>query len=106
MFAFVGQKAPGPDGFSMAFFIHYWEVIKVEVMAVIQNFYDQGYFEKSFNATFIALIPKKVSASKLKYFRPIGLIGSICKIISKLLTERRMPTKWLSSKVDRSWMLS
>jgi len=34
------------------------------------------------------LIPKKVRAKELKDFRHINLIGSIYKIISKLLTER------------------
>ncbi|WMV11477.1 hypothetical protein MTR67_004862 [Solanum verrucosum] len=71
VFSCAGDKAPGPDGFSMAFYIQCWEVIKEEVVAAIQNFHDQGYFEKSFNATFIALIPKKVGASELKDFRPI-----------------------------------
>lgn len=45
-------------------------------------------FEKSFNATFIALIPKKVRAIQLNDFRPISLIGSVYKIIAKLLAER------------------
>jgi len=45
-------------------------------------------FEKSFNATFIALIPKKYGAEELKDFRPISLIGGVYKIIAKLLTER------------------
>nr|XP_009804346.1 PREDICTED: uncharacterized protein LOC104249592 [Nicotiana sylvestris] len=48
----------------------------------------QGIFEKSFNATFVGLIPKKVAAKELKDFRPISLVGSIYKIVSKLLTER------------------
>nr|XP_016467196.1 PREDICTED: uncharacterized protein LOC107789844 [Nicotiana tabacum] len=48
----------------------------------------QGIFEKSFNATFVGLIPKKVGAKELKDFRPISLVGSIYKIISKLLAER------------------
>uniref|UniRef100_A0A0V0GX57 Putative ovule protein n=1 Tax=Solanum chacoense TaxID=4108 RepID=A0A0V0GX57_SOLCH len=60
VFYCAGDKAPGPDGFTMAFFIHCWDVVKVEVIAAIQNFHSQGYFEKSFNATFIALIPKKM----------------------------------------------
>lgn len=88
MKACAGDKAPGPDGYSMAFFIHCWEVVRVEVVATIQNFHEQGFFEKSFNTTFIALIPKKMGAKELKDFRPISLIGSVYKIISKLLTER------------------
>ncbi|WMV50523.1 hypothetical protein MTR67_043908 [Solanum verrucosum] len=43
---------------------------------------------KSYNATFIALIPKKKGAKELRDFRPISLIGSIYKLISKVLTER------------------
>lgn len=45
-------------------------------------------FEKCFNTSFIALLPKKLGAKDLKDFRPISLIGSIYKIISKVLTER------------------
>ena len=28
----AGDKAPGPDGFTMAFFKHCWEVVKADVM--------------------------------------------------------------------------
>jgi len=98
VFDCAGDKAPGPDGFTMAFFIHCWDVVKVEVIAAIQNFHSQGYFEKSFNATFIALIPKKMGATELKDFRPISLISSVYKIISKVLTERLK--KVMSKLVD------
>ncbi|WMV46336.1 hypothetical protein MTR67_039721 [Solanum verrucosum] len=82
------DKAPGPDGYTMAFFIACWDVVNKEVVAAVQNFHAQSFFEKSFNATFIALIPKKIGAKELKDFRPISLIGSIYKILSKILTER------------------
>lgn len=42
--------------------------------------------EKSFNATSIALNPKKYGAEELKDFRPIRLIGGVYKVIAKLLT--------------------
>lgn len=58
------------------------------MVAAIQIFHDHDYFERSFNATFIALIPKNVKASELKDFRPISRIGNLYKIISKILTER------------------
>lgn len=45
-------------------------------------------FERSFNATFIELIPKKKEAKELWDFRPISLIGSVYNLISKILTER------------------
>lgn len=72
----------------MTFFTQRWEVVKTEVAATAQNFYEQGVSEKSFNATFVALLPKKVGAKELKDFRPISLIGSFYKIIAKILTKR------------------
>lgn len=88
VFACAGDKALGPDSFTMVFSIKCWEVVKPDVIAAIRNFQNQGYFDKSLNATFKALIPKKMGASELKDFRPISLIGSVYKIISKILTER------------------
>ena len=85
---FNGDKAPGPDGFSMAFFQSCWGVLKTEIMAVFHNFHIQAVFEKSLNASFLALIPKKVDAVEVKDFRPISLVGGIYKIISKVLANR------------------
>ena len=72
-----GDKAPGSDGFSMAFFKSCWGVLKSEIMAVFHNFHSQAVFEKSLNASFLALIPKKVDAVEVKDFRPISLVGFI-----------------------------
>jgi hypothetical protein len=55
-----GDKALGPDGFSLAFFQKCWEVLKEDIMVVFKEFHGRGHFEKSINATFISLIPKKV----------------------------------------------
>ncbi|XP_019242559.1 PREDICTED: uncharacterized protein LOC109222690, partial [Nicotiana attenuata] len=44
--ACAGDKAPGPDGFSMAFFNKCWVVVKKDVVAAVQNFYEQEIFEK------------------------------------------------------------
>uniref|UniRef100_A0A2N9FGG2 Reverse transcriptase domain-containing protein n=1 Tax=Fagus sylvatica TaxID=28930 RepID=A0A2N9FGG2_FAGSY len=49
---------------------------------------EEGQFEKSLNATFIALIPKKPTTVNIKDFRPISLIGSIYKLLAKVLANR------------------
>jgi hypothetical protein len=82
-----GDKAPGPDGFSMAFFQKCWEVIKKDMMAVFKEFHETGKFEKSFNATFVVLIPKKAGAVEIKDFRSISLVSGVYKIISKVLSS-------------------
>jgi hypothetical protein len=82
------DKAPGPDGFSLAFFQNCWEVVKGDFMAVFADFHSQGKFVKSINSTFIALIPKIHEAKEIKDFRPISLVGGVYKIIAKVLANR------------------
>jgi hypothetical protein len=83
-----GNKAPGPDGFSIAFFQACWEVLKNDIMAVFSDFHARSKFEKSLNSTFISLIPKVPVAADLKDFRPISLVNGVYKIISKVLANR------------------
>ena len=75
-------KAPGPDGFSMAFFQDCWDVIKIDIMGVFIDFHAPRKFEKNLNATFIALIPKKSRVIDLKDFQPINLVSGVHKIIA------------------------
>ena len=82
-----GDKASGPDGFTMAFYHHCWRVVEKDVLAIFEEFFQHCKFEKSFNATFIALIPKKIDASNVRDFRPISLVGSVYKILAKVLAN-------------------
>jgi len=50
-----------------------------------------SYFEKSLDAYFIALIPKKAGAIDIFDFRPISLISRVYKIITKVLANRMSP---------------
>ena len=83
-----GDKALSLDGFSMAFFHHYWSVVERDVLAVLEEFYQNCKFEKSLNATFITLIPKKNDASNIRDFKRISLVGSLYKILAKVLANR------------------
>ncbi|WMV25457.1 hypothetical protein MTR67_018842 [Solanum verrucosum] len=82
------DKAPGPDGVTMAFFQHAWEIIKYEIIKALRHYHQHCHMVKSVNATFISLIPKKKGAIELRDYRPISLISSIYKITSKLLANR------------------
>jgi hypothetical protein len=97
--AIVGEKASGPNGFSMAFFQTFWDVLRVDIMKVFSDFHARGKFEKSLNASFISLIPKIPCVIDLKDFRPISLVGGIYKIITKILANRlRMLMEKIISK--------
>ena len=57
-------------------------------MHILNYFHEMGSFERSLNATFLALIPKKSDAIEVKDFRPISLVGGIYKILAKILANR------------------
>ncbi|GJU35051.1 RNA-directed DNA polymerase, eukaryota [Tanacetum coccineum] len=53
-----------------------------------EYFLTYGVIPKGCNSSFIALIPKSPGANTVKDFRPISLIGSVYKIIAKILANR------------------
>ena len=85
---FNADKALGLDGFTMAFVQSCWSLVKTDIMKVFHIFHAHATFEKSLNATFLALIPKKIDVVDVKGFRPISLVGELYKIIVKVLANR------------------
>ena len=83
-----GDKALGPDGFTMAFFQKCWSVVEKDVMDFFDYFHRHSMFERSLNASFLTLIPKKCNAVNIKDFCPISLVGSVYKLLSKVLANR------------------
>ncbi|GJR01950.1 RNA-directed DNA polymerase, eukaryota [Tanacetum coccineum] len=82
------DKSPGPDGFTFGFSRHYWNILKSDVVDVVTSFFHHGQFSKGSNSSFIALILKTRDGNMVKDFRPISLIGSMYKIIAKILVNR------------------
>ncbi|GJS47171.1 RNA-directed DNA polymerase, eukaryota, reverse transcriptase zinc-binding domain protein [Tanacetum coccineum] len=82
------DKSPSPDGFTFGFYRRYWKIVKKEVVDAVTYFFTHGFLPKGSNSSFIALIPKIPDANMVKDFRPISLIGSLYKIIAKILANR------------------
>ncbi|GJY75848.1 RNA-directed DNA polymerase, eukaryota, reverse transcriptase zinc-binding domain protein [Tanacetum coccineum] len=59
-----------------------------DVYMAVNHFFIHGEIPPGCNSSFIALIPKVPDANLVKDFRPISLIGSIYKIIAKILSNR------------------
>nr|GEX19472.1 RNA-directed DNA polymerase, eukaryota [Tanacetum cinerariifolium] len=81
------DKSPGPDGFTFDFYRQFWSTIDKDVYAAVNHFFINEDIPAGCNLSFIALIPKVPNANLVKDFRPISLIGSIYKIIAKILTN-------------------
>ncbi|GKC20760.1 RNA-directed DNA polymerase, eukaryota [Tanacetum coccineum] len=82
------DKSPGPDGFTFGFYRRFWKVIEDDVVNDVTYLFTHGFFPKGSNSSFIALISKVPNANMVKDFRPISLIGSLYKIIAKILANR------------------
>nr|GEU80515.1 RNA-directed DNA polymerase, eukaryota [Tanacetum cinerariifolium] len=82
------NKSPGPDVFSFEFYRKYWTTIDDDVFQAVRDFFVNGHFPRGCNSSFIALILKIQDVKFVKYFRPISLIGSVYKIIAKILANR------------------
>jgi hypothetical protein len=83
------DKAPGPDGFTGRFYKVCWSIIKIDVMAAISCVWARKFSNMNcLNSAYITLIPKLEGADKVKDFRPISLIHSFAKLVSKLMANR------------------
>ncbi|GKC42862.1 RNA-directed DNA polymerase, eukaryota, partial [Tanacetum coccineum] len=82
------NKTLGPDGFTFEFFRRYWKFLDKDIMAAVSDFFSLGEFSSGCNYSFIALIPKLHDAKVVSEFRPISLIRSLYKIITKILANR------------------
>jgi len=71
------------------FFQHCWSILKWDIMSFFTEFHERGTFEKSLDATFISSLPKVARADDITKFRPISLVGSVCKILAKVLLSLR-----------------
>lgn len=83
-----GSKSPGPDGLNFKFLKEFWEMVKGDFMGMLRDFHMNGKLVRGFNPSFIVIIPKKEDAVSLNDYRPISLIESAYKVLSKLLARR------------------
>ncbi|XP_010495306.1 PREDICTED: uncharacterized protein LOC104772378 [Camelina sativa] len=91
LFMMHPDKAPGPDGMTALFFQKAWTVVKDDLVALVNRFFEEGEFDKSLNQTHICLIPKVAKPTRMAELRPISLCNVGYKILSKVLCNR---LKW------------
>ncbi|GJZ58864.1 putative RNA-directed DNA polymerase [Tanacetum coccineum] len=88
LFLMGDDKAPGPDGFTTAFFKKAWDVVANEVTDAVCEFFVNGKLLKELNHTIIALIPKVQTPTRVNDYRPISCCNVLFKCISKIIGNR------------------
>ena len=82
------DKAPGPDGFNGLFIKVCWPIIKYDFYRLFEEFWSGSLNLQSINDAYITLIPKNNSPESPNDYRPISLLNSSFKLITKLLANR------------------
>jgi hypothetical protein len=92
VFCLPSDRAPGPDGFTGRFYKSCWHIIKDDMLAAIIALH-QGNSRGLWmlNSAYLTLIPKKTDATTAADFRPISLIHSFAKLVTKVMANRLAP---------------
>lgn len=95
---FKKYKTLGPDGWTIEFYIGFFEILGEDLLKVIEDCKISGHMYEAFNSTFIVLIPKSDNPGSFDEFRPISLYNCIYKIIAKIIENCLCPI--LSSHIS------
>lgn len=83
-----GDMVPSPDGFNFTFFKSCWDTVGLDFLRFFKEFHHDGTINKGLKKSFITLTPKREGLTELSRYRPISLIGSVYKLLAKVLAER------------------
>ena len=82
------NKAPGPDGLSVEFYVKFWDRLGLYLCRVLNACYRAGEMCESMKTSNTRVIFKKGDRKNLKNWRPISLLNVDYKICSKVLSLR------------------
>ena len=82
------DKALGPDGFNIDFLKRCWHIISNDFYNLCSSFFNGDICLQSLNGSHITLIPKHDNAVNVSDFRPISLLNTSVKILTKILANR------------------
>jgi hypothetical protein len=82
------DKSPRPDGFHGDFLKRCWHIVAPDFYDLCKGFYEGTICMQSINGSHIVLVPKKDNPSRVGDFRPITLLNSSVKLLTKILANR------------------
>ena len=86
------NKSPGLDGLSTNFYKHFWHILGPELTHIYNYAYDHGQLSLSPRRGVISLLFRKGDCTKLQNWRPITLLNTDYKILTKALSNRLKQT--------------
>ena len=87
-------KSPGTAGIPIEFYKEFFELLKKDLQDIFNNvLFEQKITAQTWNQAIISLISKQTEKlNSLKYWRPISLLCTDYKILTKILANRLKQT--------------
>jgi hypothetical protein len=98
-------KSPGPDGFNIEFMKKCCPVICQEFYNMCSGFFENFVCLQSINGSYITLVPKVQNPSTVNDFRPISLLNSSIKHITKILAKKASESDLAINLSESIWFL-
>jgi len=86
-----GGKSPGLDGLPAEFFKKFWDLIGPELLLVFRESLEKNELPLSCRRAVLTLIPKKGNPLLISQWRPVSLLCTDYKILSKALALHISP---------------
>lgn len=81
------DHTPGPDGFNGHFMKKCWPLIEQDFKRLCKDFAEGRSDVTIINGCFITLIPKKDNPQTVNDYRPVSLLNSALKLLTKILAN-------------------
>lgn len=85
------QKASGPDGLPIEFYQRFWDIVGMDITNLVTRIQDSRVDMACLNKAAITLVPKKNGANRIRDYRPISVINTVIRLITKVLSNRLQP---------------
>lgn len=83
------QKASGPDGLPIEFYQKFWDIVGDDLMDLLKGLDSSSTDISCLNKA--AIIPKKKGANRITDYRPISVINTVIRLITKVFANRLQP---------------
>jgi hypothetical protein len=88
VFGSYADGALGPDGLSFVFYQSFWDLVKMDLLEMFDDWFEGNLDNFRLNFAIITLIPKEDNARSMKKIRTVSLINCSFKIFTKATTNR------------------
>jgi len=86
VFDLNGDGASGPDGFGGHFYQTFWDIVAMDVVNFVQEFFISSSLATNVNSNLIVLMPKSPGAKAMGDFRPIALADRLATIAMRIVS--------------------